>query len=185
MDQLLYYIRDNLVGTHYFIYAFILFFLMFSLIGHLFKQKYAKYDIKIAGSQDSVKNKKEKLKNNKNVKDDKVIISQKTTTVKNNVSVVATNTKQGQVGVTNQQAPVNNVQGASEVNKESLKSVQPQPIPNPTVVPTPLPKPIPQPETVPKTIPTPIPNTSESNSTNSSNLNNQTKPNLSTKIPEI
>ena len=53
MDILLYYIRDNLTGTHYFIYAFILFFFMFSIIGYLFKEKYAKLEIKLDTSQKS------------------------------------------------------------------------------------------------------------------------------------
>ena len=52
MQNFLYYIRDNLVGTHYFIYAFILLFLMFALVGYLFKQKYGKYEIKLNTSQD-------------------------------------------------------------------------------------------------------------------------------------
>ena len=45
MEPVLYYIRDHLVGTHYFIYAFILLVLMFAIIGYLFKQKYGKLDI--------------------------------------------------------------------------------------------------------------------------------------------
>lgn len=51
MDSFLYYIRDNLVGIHYLLYSFILLFFMFAIIGHLFKQKYAKYEIKLDTSQ--------------------------------------------------------------------------------------------------------------------------------------
>jgi len=47
MDTVLYYIRDNLVGTHYFIYSFILLVLMFAIIGYLLKQKYGKLDIRL------------------------------------------------------------------------------------------------------------------------------------------
>jgi len=47
MEDFLYFIRDKLVGLHYFIYAFALLFFMFAIIGYLFKQKYAKYDIKL------------------------------------------------------------------------------------------------------------------------------------------
>ena len=51
MDIILYYIRDNIVSVHYFIYAFVCFFLMFALIGYLYKQKYAKVEIKLNSSQ--------------------------------------------------------------------------------------------------------------------------------------
>ncbi len=51
MDIVLYFFRDTLSGIHYFIYAFIMLFLMFSIIGYLLKQKYGKYDIKLATSQ--------------------------------------------------------------------------------------------------------------------------------------
>ena len=51
MDIILYYIRDNLVGTHYFIYTAILLFLMFAIIGYLFKQKYGKLDVVLNTSQ--------------------------------------------------------------------------------------------------------------------------------------
>ena len=54
MDIILYYIRDNLVGTHYFIYSFIL---LFFIIGYLFKQKYGKLDIILNTSQTDVKKK--------------------------------------------------------------------------------------------------------------------------------
>ena len=51
MDIILYYIRDNIVSVHYFIYAFVCLFLMFSIIGYLFKQKYAKLTINVSSSQ--------------------------------------------------------------------------------------------------------------------------------------
>ena len=51
MDIILYYIRDNIVSVHYFIYAFVCLFLMFAIIGYLFKQKYAKLTINVSSSQ--------------------------------------------------------------------------------------------------------------------------------------
>ena len=55
MNIILYFFRDTLSGIHYFIYAFILFFLIFSIIGYLLKQKYGKYEIKLATSQSEKK----------------------------------------------------------------------------------------------------------------------------------
>lgn len=51
MDVILYFFRDKIVGTHYFIYAFVCLFLMFSIIGYLFKQKYGKLEIILNTSQ--------------------------------------------------------------------------------------------------------------------------------------
>lgn len=51
METFLYFIRDELSGTHYFIYAFICVVLLFAIIGYLFKQKYAKVEFKLATSQ--------------------------------------------------------------------------------------------------------------------------------------
>lgn len=70
MDDFLYFIRDNLFGTHYFIYTFILSIFLFDIIGYLFKEKYGKLEIvfefdqtKTNKQNDSVvKNKKEKVK---------------------------------------------------------------------------------------------------------------------------
>lgn len=77
MEELLYYIRDNLVGTHYFIYAFFLLFLMFAIIGYLFKQRYAKYQIILNNSQNAVeeeiKRTKKEKNNRKEIKKDSAI----------------------------------------------------------------------------------------------------------------
>ena len=54
MEIILYFFRDTISGIHYFIYAFVCLFLMFSIIGYLFKQKYAKVEIKLKSSQPSV-----------------------------------------------------------------------------------------------------------------------------------
>ncbi len=71
MDSFLYFIRDNLIGFHYFIYAFVLLFFMFSLIGYLFKKKYAVYEIKLNTSQGKVDSKKEeKTKFKKEIKNE-------------------------------------------------------------------------------------------------------------------
>ena len=51
MDVILYFFRDKIVGIHYFIYAFVCLFLMFSIIGYLFKQKYGKLEIILNTSQ--------------------------------------------------------------------------------------------------------------------------------------
>ena len=138
MDIVLYYIRDNLVGTHYFIYAFILFFLMFSIIGYLFKQKYAKFDIKLATSQDSAKKDKKSKEKMKNLKNNKVV--QQTNSVSD-----AVKTK-----INNQTLPETNIQNA-EVKQE--KEI-PRPMPNITPQQVPIPTPMPNKEE-PKVNPTP------------------------------
>lgn len=75
MEIILYFFRDKVVGTYYIIYAFICLFLMFSIIGYLFKQKYAKLDIKLNTS----KTKQEKIiKQQENqVKKEKSVIVEK------------------------------------------------------------------------------------------------------------
>ena len=78
MDVILYSIRDGLVGTHYFIYAFILSILMFSIIGYLFKQKYAKFDIKLETSQSEAKKKKDANNKVKPVTTEKVVTTNQT-----------------------------------------------------------------------------------------------------------
>ena len=67
MDLLLYFIRDKLSGTYYFIYAFILSMFMFAIIGYLLKEKYGKLEIKLATSQDNANKDKnvEKVKESK------------------------------------------------------------------------------------------------------------------------
>ena len=61
--EFLYYIRDHLTGTHYIIYSIIMNILMFALIGYLFKQKYGKYDIKLATSQPQSERSKDEIVN--------------------------------------------------------------------------------------------------------------------------
>ena len=79
MDIILYYIRDNIVSVHYFIYAFVCFFLMFALIGYLYKQKYAKVEIKLNSSQpkkeEQVDAAKQVLKDAKKYSDKEVMSS--------------------------------------------------------------------------------------------------------------
>ncbi|MBQ8892450.1 MAG: hypothetical protein IJ068_06290 [Bacilli bacterium] len=51
MDLILYFIRDTISGTFYFIYASISLICMFAIIGYLLKGKYGKLEIKLATSQ--------------------------------------------------------------------------------------------------------------------------------------
>ena len=90
MDAILYYIRDNLVGTHYFIYAFILLFFMFAIIGYLFKQKYGKLDIILNTSQTDNRKKEADTKEKtatkeKTVKEEKKKVNKKEKQVKSNI----------------------------------------------------------------------------------------------------
>lgn len=66
MEPILYYIRDNIISVHYFIYAFVCLFLMFAIIGYLFKQKYAKLTINVSSSQQKKEAKEEKKFNQTN-----------------------------------------------------------------------------------------------------------------------
>lgn len=75
MEVILYFFRDKITGIHYIMYAFGCYFLMFSIIGYLFKQKYLKVEVKLGTSKPQVEDskdkevahsKKEKLKKEKN-----------------------------------------------------------------------------------------------------------------------
>ena len=132
MDSTLYYIRDNLVGIHYFIYSFILLFFMFSIIGYLFKKKYAKYDIKLNTSQKKVNDKKEV-----NAKDKKI-----NNTSKDNASLKVNETvsvkesalsKEIKKVVPSQVNTVNPVPTPSPVTKDIKKPVVIPAKPEPTV----------------------------------------------------
>lgn len=63
MNAILYFFRDTISGTYYFIYCFICLLLMFSIIGYLFKQKYAKVEIKLNTSQSQQEEKVNKEQN--------------------------------------------------------------------------------------------------------------------------
>jgi len=96
----LYYIRDHLVGTHYFIYSFILNIFMFSMIGYLFKQKYGKLDVILNTSQktgDQLISNKSKKNKEKKKNEPKVVQSTTTTphTALNdkNVGIAASSSK--------------------------------------------------------------------------------------------
>ena len=182
MDTILYFFRDKLVGTHYFIYAFILLYLMFALIGYLLKEKYAKYIIMLAGGQeDAMKRKKEKeeqakqeaLKNGEGDKEN----------VKNKVNALLQNKKVEEKSKVVEKTPIkepinttptpsvkNNVV-QSTLNAKPEKIEIPKPIPNTDVDKKIVPKPIPNKE-VKKEVATPINNT-------------QTEPNLSGTIPDL
>lgn len=63
METILYFFRDSISGIYYVMYAFVCLLLMFSIIGYLFKQKYAKVEIKLNTSQNAYNNsKKEDVK---------------------------------------------------------------------------------------------------------------------------
>ena len=100
MDIILYFFRDKIVGTYYFIYAFLCLFLMFSIIGYLFKQKYAKLEVKLNTSQDNIKKeiKEKKIKESKIKIDEPVNLQQ----VNESVEVI---TEQVQNNVIEQSIP--------------------------------------------------------------------------------
>ena len=60
MNGILYFFRDKITGIHYLMYAFGCYFLMFSIIGYLFKQKYSKIEIKLGTSKPQVEDSKDK-----------------------------------------------------------------------------------------------------------------------------
>ena len=147
MQDVLYYIRDHLVGTHYFIYAFILFFLMFSIIGYLFKQKYGKYEIKLKTSQEKEKKKVEEP--NKIVKQEKKIVEPSV-----QATAVTTPTKTA----IEQPTPVVKEEltkpQVSTVNTTLDSVIKPSPMPAPSQPANPTP----MPNTGTTVNPTPIPN---------------------------
>ena len=144
MNEFLYYIRDNLVGTHYFIYAFILYFLMFAIIGYLLKEKYAKYDIKLGAAP--VKEKKKKVKKEiqlgKNVVDvkskakvPKKSIINSTTIDKISPTIINSTTSIGEVMVNKKETVPGNMD-AKSIQQTSVKS---QPSSNDTSNSNPIP----------------------------------------------
>lgn len=161
MDIILYYIRDHLVGTHYFIYAFILLFFMFSIIGYLFKQKYAKFDIKLATSQDSAKKIKKDKKLFTSKKELKNIIDN------NNIQQTIKPTTIVSQNINNNKKIITDVQNVNEVNIKQEEVVA---------------KPMPNVESSNELTPTPMPNVGITNQ-NPTELS--VNPNLSAAIPEI
>ena len=96
MKVILYFFRDSISGIYYVMYAFVCLLLMFSIIGYLFKQKYAKVELKLNSSQEQPilekKNKKEEKKQAKLKKEElKPNIVQTINTTPNNQSI-STNT---------------------------------------------------------------------------------------------
>lgn len=169
MDILLYYIRDNLTGTHYFIYAFILFFFMFSIIGYLFKEKYAKLEIKLDTSQKSKEQKNTQKISNKEQSTQVKGIPEGTIINQNSVKVASTPIKTSQVINRVESKPVSNVTEQSStvspvtkttppvvsaaskpqatttntIEKVSETPVTPKIMPSPSISITPIPTPIP------------------------------------------
>ncbi len=126
MEALLYFIRDGLSGTHYFIYAFICFILLFAIIGYLFKQKYAKVEFKLATSQPATPqlSKKELKKAAKEAK--KKGKGQVATPVAAPVQAVQQTVVQPQTQVVRQQ-PVQQVQQIQQV-QQPASAVPPTPV---------------------------------------------------------
>ena len=120
MDIILYYIRDNIVSVHYFIYAFVCLFLMFSIIVYLFKKKYAKLTINVSSSQPK-----------KEVKEKKVINQVNSSTTVNNQVLTTAKT-------TNLASPVAPIQETNLtyqniINQDNISEVNPiktNPLPN-------------------------------------------------------
>lgn len=105
MEIILYFFRDTISGVHYFIYAFVCLFLMFSIVGYLFKQKYAKVEIKLKSSQPSVQATTEQIatvqgKSKKLSRKEKKLLKQK-----NNIPSQSPNTPPVQTKV---EAPIPN-----------------------------------------------------------------------------
>ncbi len=125
MDEFLYFIRDYLSGTHYFIYSFICFVLLFAIVGYLFKQKYAKVEFKLKTSgavsavankvEDTSKKSKKLFKRDKKDKKEKVQTSPKALNTTVNV---------------NQPTP----QKVTVVNSNPKVPVSNQPVANPTPI---------------------------------------------------
>ena len=82
MEVILYFFRDKITGIHYIMYAFGCYFLMFSIIGYLFKQKYLKVEVKLNTSKTQVEDSKDleinqgkkKDKKNKGIKDEVKVV---------------------------------------------------------------------------------------------------------------
>ena len=95
METILYFMRDKLSGTFYFIYAFILGIFMFAIIGYLLKEKYGRLDIKFVTNQSTSKEKNNDA-NAKNIKEKNIIKS------KNNKALENIDVNSNPVPITNQ-----------------------------------------------------------------------------------
>ena len=154
MEPILYYIRDHLTGTHYFIYAFVLLFLMFAIIGYLFKQKYGKLDIKLATSQSMVdsSSKKEVQSNGTNQSVSKII--PKTEPLKNPEGKATSI-------LTNANSTLNKPKVEPTLEIKTVVTPQiitPTPQPNPITREVPKPQPMPNPTTNPSPVLKPLEN---------------------------
>ena len=173
MNELFYIIRDNLVGTHYFIYCFTLIFFMFSIIGYLFKEKYAKFNIKLANSNELELEKDDgKIKlgqKEKKVREHaKVPRSMGKTTTINVTSTTSINTtsSMGDVIISKKE----NLPGDVQIQENQHVSSNPTPIPNPELTPKPNPQPMPN---------------AENGVLKPSTLSAENQVNLSTDVPKI
>ena len=180
MDFILYFIRDSLSGTVYFIYTFILLMCIFAIIGYMLKQKYGKLEIKLATSQSAGANQEngevqetniqEGQTNNIENNNENTIIKEN---VNNEVSFSKVNTESKQninsdvvVDAKQDVTMQNNLNGTSFENidnKDEVNKVKDEPNqyvslfenyePTKKVNPTPLPNPTPSVENNPQTMP--------------------------------
>ena len=121
MDIILYFFRDKIVGLHYLMYAFVCLFLMFSIIGYLFKQKYGKLEIILNTSQvktgkvkeiEPYKTKKEKKLKKSKKNNNKIEIE--------NVEVIEPIKNQSTENITNQQVINQPIQTNQEIVNQNI-----------------------------------------------------------------
>lgn len=146
MDIILYYIRDNIVSVHYFIYAFVCFFLMFALIGYLYKQKYAKVEIKLNSSQPK-KEEKDLIKNINQM--NKISAKQTSQPMQqvNNSQIFSNPVATNNLPNINNNQTINSPVTTKPMPNDVKQVTTPIPIPNqaPNIInPQPIPNPIPQ-----------------------------------------
>lgn len=161
MNDFLYFIRDKLTGTHYFIYAFICLTLLFAIVGYLFKQKYAKVQFKLGTSQPVITTPVEENKNSKHEKKEK-----KKKGKKEKPAVTSAPQVTNQVAV-NQGATIQQPQVVSNNSQPTSVNIAPPNMQSQQIVaqgnqPT---SGLQQPTTLPN-LNQPIPNTSQSTTTN-------------------
>ena len=168
MDIILYYIRDNIVSVHYFIYAFVCFFFMFALIGYLYKQKYAKVQIKLNSSlpkkeefvENEVTNNITSSNNSQTIQTINNVVTSHSQPIPKQTTTNNLNTSSNVNLSQSQPIPNLNLKPANPqpTSNPNLQPVNPQPTPNPNLQPV-NPQPMPNPNLQPVN-PQPMPNVS-------------------------
>lgn len=125
MENFLYFIRDEITSVYYIIYVWVLSFLMFSLIGYLFKKKYAKVEMLVASSQNREVTEEEK-KNleeiNKKILGDTV--NKQTAEQKNTKQTSQSKKTQQPVQQAVTKQPIPQAANAKPTAKQQVQSVQ-------------------------------------------------------------